>query len=347
MRKGLLVHAVREIHQKYGDVVRLAPNELSFINATACADIYGYRPFHKPFPKNPVWVPSNNTDRAPSILNANDEDHARIRRAWAHGFSEKALKDQEPLISSHIDTLIHQLHNEVDQKKGFATVDIVKWLNFTTFDIIGDLAFGESFGCLEENRYHTWVAMIVSHFKAAVLMAACRFYPLVYKLLMLSIPKKTIQKQKDHFNMVNEKVQRRLSLEKDRPDLLSHLKKHKQGLTDSEIESTAGIIIIAGSNSLATTLACTTNYLTRYPDALKKLTYEVRESFQQESDMSITKLTRLPYLSAVIEEGLRICSPIPLGMPRVVPPGGDTVCGIRLPAGVSIFNIVPCLSEKA
>ena len=343
MQKGQLVHAVQEIHENYGSVVRLAPNEVSFIDAAACRDIYSVRPGHHNFPKNTVWVPPNSKDRAPSILNANDEDHARIRRAWTYGFSDKALRDQEPLISGHIDTLMSRLREQVDKSKGYATLDIVKWYNFTTFDIIGDLAFGESFGCLEENRYHPWVALIVSHFKAAVLMASCRYYPLLYRMLMLSVPKSAVQKQKDHFEMAKQKVQRRMALPNDRPDFLSHLTKHREGLTDAEVETTAGIIIIAGSNSLATTLACTTNYLTRYPDALRKLTAEMRESFKHESEMNLTNLGKLPYLSAVIEEGLRICAPVPLGMPRVVPPGGDTVCGYWLPAGVSTMNFHPFL----
>ena len=139
-------------------------------------------------------MPPNGPDRAPSILNANDTDHARIRRAWAYGFLDKALKDQEPLITSHVDTLVRRLQEQVDVATGYAKVDIVKWYNFTTFDIIGDLAFGESFDCLEENRYHDWVFLIVSHFKAAVLSAACRFYPLLFKLLMLMVSKKTLQK---------------------------------------------------------------------------------------------------------------------------------------------------------
>ncbi|QSZ34461.1 hypothetical protein DSL72_006055 [Monilinia vaccinii-corymbosi] len=99
---------------------------------------------------------------------------------------------------------------------------------------------------------------------------------------------------------------------------------------------------MAGSNSLATTLASTTNYLTRYPSTLEKLTREIRSKSKDESDMNLESLTKLPYLSAVIEEGLRICAPVPLGMPRVVPEGGDTVCVEWLPAG---SKLTPKLSS--
>lgn len=144
------------MHEKYGNIVRLALNEVSFIDARACKDIYGQRADHKVFPKNPVWVPPPSGDRTPSILNASNDDHFRIRRAWAYGFTDKALKDQEPLVKTHIDRLIRRLHEQIDQSKGYVVdLDLVKWYNFTTFDIIGDVAFGESFECLEKIEYHS------------------------------------------------------------------------------------------------------------------------------------------------------------------------------------------------
>ena len=138
--------------------------------------------------------------------------------------------------------------------------------------------------------------------------------------------------------MVKEKVQNRLNTPQDHPDLLSHLAKAREGLSDAEIESTAGIIIIAGSNLLTTTLAGTTNYLLRFPEALVKLITEIRSAYATEADITLTNVGHLPYLSAAIEEGLRIVAPVPLGMPRVVPEAGDTVCGEWLPENVS-FSI--------
>lgn len=95
-----------------------------------------------------VWVPMppKSGGKAPSILSADDEDHARTRRAWGYGFSETVLKDREPLVPSHVDMLVERLRQQVDSTTGAAVPDIMKWYNFCAFDIIGDLAFGESFG---------------------------------------------------------------------------------------------------------------------------------------------------------------------------------------------------------
>lgn len=49
----------------------------------------------------------------------------------------------------YFDLLIQRLHENADKP-----VDLVKWYNFTTFDIIGDLTFGESFDCLETSTLH-------------------------------------------------------------------------------------------------------------------------------------------------------------------------------------------------
>ena len=49
-------------------------------------------------------------------------------------FSEKALKDQQPLITSYVDKLISRLHEQTAKAEA-ATVDLVRWYNYTTFDV--------------------------------------------------------------------------------------------------------------------------------------------------------------------------------------------------------------------
>jgi hypothetical protein len=49
--------------------------------------------------------------RASDIIIANDADHTRFRKALAHGFSEKAMHQQEALVKVYIDLLIEKLRD--------------------------------------------------------------------------------------------------------------------------------------------------------------------------------------------------------------------------------------------
>ncbi len=59
------------------------------------------------------------------------------------------MREQEPIIRGYIDKFIVKLHENAGQP-----LDMCKWYNFVSFDLIGDLVFGESFQCLEENKLH-------------------------------------------------------------------------------------------------------------------------------------------------------------------------------------------------
>jgi hypothetical protein len=78
--------------------------------------------------------------------------------------------------------------------------------------------------------------------------------------------------------------------------------------------------------------------LLKSPEKLQRLTQEVRGAFPTFEDVTITKLSQLPYLQACIEEGLRMYPPVASGLPRITPEGGAKICGQWVPSGVSKHN---------
>lgn len=87
----------------------------------------------------------------------------------AHAFADSSLREQELLIHSYCDLLVKRLLDQIEgPRKG--EVDIVSWFNFTTFDIIGDLEFGEPFGGLEQGEYHFWIATIFNSLRMMPIM---------------------------------------------------------------------------------------------------------------------------------------------------------------------------------
>lgn len=76
---------------------------------------------------------------------------------------------------------------------------------------------------------------------------------------------------------------------------------------------------IAGGETVSTFLAGTTFFLLKNPVVLKKLTAEIRKAFGSFDEIEAQKAQQLPYLQAVINEGLRIFPPGSQGFPRISP----------------------------
>ena len=280
--------------------------------------------WYKP-PPGQVWSLINTPDPAA---------HARMLGLLNGAFTDKALHNQEHIIQSYVDLLISRLHEKASSS---VSINMVDWLNYTTFDIIGDLAFGEPFDCLRNSVYHPWVSMIFESLRMYSLAAAARYYPIVETALMMLIPKSVKQRVQAHHELCVARTHRQLNMEKQRYDFMAPIlesNKDMDKMSLSEIESTFSMLIIAGSETTATALSGITYQLTQNPLVMQTLVSEIRGIFQEERHITVHSVRALPYLNAVISEGLRVCNPAPAGLPRLVPPEGDTVCGLWLPGKV-------------
>jgi hypothetical protein len=117
--------------------------------------------------------------------------------------------------------LITRLYDQIEGPlKG--KVNIVAWLNFTTFDILGDLAFGESFGALKKGEYHYFISTIFGSLKGATVLRPLNAYPLTNILLHAAIKwLPTLGKaRKDLDGYTKETVAKRIEKKTDRKDFL-------------------------------------------------------------------------------------------------------------------------------
>jgi cytochrome P450 len=73
----------------------------------------------------------------------------------------------------------------------------------------------------------------------------------------------------------------------------------------------------------------------RHRHVYDKLVAEVRGRFATEDEIRFEILKDLPYMSACINEAMRIFPPVPAGLLRTVPKNGDTIDGYFVPGGVS------------
>ncbi|KAF2023284.1 cytochrome P450 monooxygenase-like protein, partial [Setomelanomma holmii] len=330
--KGDVVYKQHELHERFGDIVRIAPNTLSIIKPEAWKDVYGQG--HKaPMPKCPEFY-WRGASVAADIIAADDSDHTRIRRLLNYAFSEQALKSQEQIINSYITLLISQLSK---QASAGSAVDVMAYLNFATFDITGDLSFDESFGALEAETHNQWVATLFSMLRAGAIIRILAAYGVPTEKIFEYIP--VLARARDaHDDYTKEKAGRRLEKKTDRKDFISYVLKYndERGMTHDEIKATSGTLILAGSETSATFLSGAVYYLLKNPDWMRKLQEEIRTTFTTESEITFASVSKLKMLHAIIMETFRIYPPVPAALPRISPKSGVIVAGTYVPAGIKI-----------
>ncbi|KAI1158681.1 cytochrome P450 [Nemania serpens] len=258
---GDLPFHVAELHNRYGPVVHVAPNELAFSSPQAWRDIYGHKktefPKHRSFYGIFKHLPS-------SIINADAVEHGNLRRQIAAGFSDRAMHEQEPIIGSYVDLLVLRLKDATEKD---SCQNMREWYTWTTFDLIGDLSFGVDggFGCLKNTSYHPWVKLIHSSIRQQGILLGLIALGLREPIAWIHKHTNGFFADNKHRLIVKEKVAQRMH-HGQRPDFLDGLIRNKEalGLTEGHIATNASILILAGSETTATLLCGVTYYYYYY-----------------------------------------------------------------------------------
>lgn len=208
-------------------------------------------------------------------------------------------------------------------------VDMVKMYNFTTFDIMGDLTFGESLKMLEHSSYTPWVTAIFDNLRGMSFLLAIGHMQALSSLLNLLLGRYINSMKREYEQLTADRVNDRLAKKTDRPDIWTLVMQQEgdKALSPKEMHSNANLFMGAGTETTATLLSGLTYYLLSNPATMQRLTQETRTAFESESEINMVSVAQLQYLHACIEEGLRMYPPVALGLPRKTPPEGAMICG--------------------
>ncbi|KAI5784764.1 cytochrome P450 [Geopyxis carbonaria] len=335
---GDLPFSLSRAHAKYGPVVRIAPKQLSFESLRAQDAIYGQTAHGPNFTKSHMYDGLAMSSVIPgmrSMLTQKDpKAHANTRKYFAPCFSTAALAAQEPAVMALVDLFCAKARK-------LRTIEAGYWFHAFSFDVTGELSFGESFGSIAAEKQHFWVRHILDHFKAAVVFHALGKYPRLTQLLLLAVPKRI--KSATHRNRVyaETQVRKRLAEKHPRPDFFTALLEvaGTQGLSLSEPELVghAASFVIAGSETTGTALSAILYFLAKHPDVAKRLREELHTHCGTAAGITAASTAELPYLNGVIKESMRLYLPVAWGGTRVS--DHETVVdGERIPAGVELSS---------
>ncbi|TRM62233.1 cytochrome P450 [Schizophyllum amplum] len=251
------------------------------------------------------------------VVWAEGQDHAKQRKCLSPAFSQDSIKGMAPAIFECAERLASTLSNHVLSQP--ATLDVFHPLGACTLDIIGRVAFAFDFHALDAApppdtlAIRTAFARYISvgaTFAAFLVPKVLRAAPWINRIplpLVLSrhILKDTVRKLARRM-LERYESGREEELEKKR-DILGLLvnarAKEKDGLTDEQILDNICTLVLVGSETIAGSLAYTLWELARHKDIQTRLRDELLAAGP---DLTYETIQRLPYLDAVMKEGLRV-----------------------------------------
>jgi cytochrome P450 len=328
---GYMHREVLRLHEKYGPVVRIGPSEVSFIDKTAWKDIYSLKRCRQ-IERDPQSFPSLTPNGSKfDLLTYSPSDHARYRRILNPCFAEKATKTYEPTIRENVDKMVAKLSTIVEKVN--ASIDVTKWFQWLTFDMVTDVCWGESFECVDEEKSHPCLALSMDLVSFSSFIVFVAWWKGLKDLLV-----KLSGVEGLFVNLVRSKCENNIKLSdaSKKASIYSNLRAAGNPLNQAELDGNLTALIIAGSETTGFALTATSYYLAKHPDCFRRAAAEVRSAFSSADDINDDALKKLSYLKATIDEALRMTPAEPNGLARkVVANDGLDIAGQFIPKNVS------------
>ncbi|OJI89978.1 hypothetical protein ASPTUDRAFT_112521 [Aspergillus tubingensis CBS 134.48] len=338
-------------HKRYGKFVRYSPNSICANSATAVFDIYGARANVR----KADGYETLSASRIPNTLTTNDKQMHRFkRRILGQVYSENGVKDiLDPILSNirdFVQLLNYSRGGEPTEWGPVHNMAIVcDWL---TLDVITCLCYGSDKRLMKEVNFRWCPSAIAKTVQRAMM---CITQPKVFKYKLDRLLLASYRKEFQAFTTwVYDSARNRERIGDDlkQKDIFYALKSTKdpktgKGFTMKEIWVECALLLAAASDTTSTAMSATFFYLLHNPEALSKVTTEVRSCFANEEDISMgSRLSSCVYLNACINESMRLTPPVANTIPRYVQTGGNIVDGEHFPQGVNVGTAVYTLHRN-
>lgn len=340
MHNSLLIWHAADTAARYGPLVRIAPNELSYSKPDGVPVIYR---LSRPLEKTDwywTWKGAGLKSQIDMFTITNEKKHTAYRRVVGTVYSLSNILKNEKKMDENVQLLLDRLDGFVERRED---VDLGLWLEMYAYDNIGSVFFGKPFGFLETSSdyggyiaavhkampFLSVVAMAPSYARTALMVVAAAVPSLLRAVLAVDDIRKTSVRETELGMARKDDSQRHDMLSR----LLDVLEKSgdKIGLTHHEVTGEMWVAVIAGADSTAGGLRAVIYHLLKHPRVMAKLIAEVDQAFESGSlthPVQHAQVITLPYLMAVCKEAARIWPSFQVTMPRYAP-----AQGLQLPNG--------------
>ncbi|KAJ9650828.1 hypothetical protein H2198_009876 [Neophaeococcomyces mojaviensis] len=341
----------QRLHEQYGPVVRIGPNEVSICDASMLQPVFGGKPWQKGTAYSfTASGGASTSETALSSIRDHDEHKAR-RRIWDRAFSISALKNYQPFIALRVQQLCDQFDNIAIKGE---TVDLQEWIHYLVFDVMTDLAWGGGGDATLRGRDPD--GAIASLRYSLHLAGLTKALPWFAKILIQlpSVERQTREFKRFAKYMFETRAAAGTSNEGKmtrETDVFYHLlgEGSPEGgqLSIGALQADSRQVVTGGADTTVSAitylfycLLCSLTHYKKLQAALDGLPKDTNGYF------SYDDLAKLPFLEACISEAMRLQPPIPYQNQRIVPDGGVTVSGVFIPGGTNTRTAIYALSRS-
>ena len=330
IKKGLYTFEIRRMHEKYGPIIRISPNELHVDEPSFIDELYA----HGGKKRDKFSYSTSQFGIPDSVFGTIGHDLHRMRRgALNHFFSKASVTKLEPIIHKAVEKLISQLQGYAGTGRP-ATMTMA--FSCMTTDVVTEYAFDTSYDFLDSPTFEPNLHRAI--IAGSDMGAWTKQFPWLMTL-MKSLPPAIIAR-------INPEAAVFVRFQE---DIRCQIRQLQERITRGEVEKESGrtifhelltgslsnaekkleriwqegqIVVGAGTETTAWTLSATLFYILENPKVFEKLQDELCKSIPNPHDrVSWNRLERLPYLSAVICEGLRLSYGVSTRLQRIDPSG--------------------------
>ena len=361
--KGLRTQSINVLHQKYGPVVRVGPNEVSFASLTALRTIYGAG---SGFERTSFYRMFDAYGRQNLFTFAEVKKHAERKKLLANAYSKSAMLSPNAIAKPLIEKNVQLYLDLLDREKNVAE-EIFQSLHWFSLDSITGFIYGDKHGGTEAvrgNEAHrnligdiidpsrrklSWYAVHLGWYTKWLYSRSGLMEKVINGLGLLPM-----QKPATYTGIRAHAYKSSTSFEltaaenppSETPSIMEKLWKHASSgkaphLDSLDMASELADHFLAGIDTTSDTLMFALWALSReenkaYQEQLITEVLSVPETdCNEDGNPTVEAADKLTYLDAVIKETLRLYAPLPASEPRSLPV--DTIIdGYSIPAGTVV-----------
>ncbi|KAK4096444.1 cytochrome P450 [Parathielavia hyrcaniae] len=327
----------RFLHQRHGHFVRVGPNEISISHIDALKQIHGLQ-----------TACSKKNNASYDVIQFKGEfnldsitdhaEHRQRRKIWDKALSKTTALTYEAETRTVVKSWLAQL----ERLQG-AEVDTSLYAKHIACDNMGRIGYSRDFRNIQGDGDSLMFDIIEITFRTMSKLGQL-IWPLV---LLFSLPRFGLQKKFEEVSVAM--TEERLERHNDSEDLHDIMKLFIEDFLSSKpqafrnrniLYADAQAIMVASTETIACALGFSFFFLARDAALRQQLREAIAPAHGRSfpGEFTMAYLQGIEFLDAVLNETLRMSTPVPLNGPRTTPPQGIEIGGTYIPGNVHIFT---------